>query len=82
VYGIAKAARERAAVLERQLTIAQERLGAERGAQIVDASLATEAAERDVAFERVVVEIESLKQCLAAATPSSFAASAPLKRAC
>ena len=54
-------------MLERQLTIAQERLGAERGAQIVDASLATEAAERDVAFERAVAEIESLKQRLAAA---------------
>ena len=42
--GISQAARERSAILERQLTIAQERLGAERGAQVLDSAMATEAA--------------------------------------
>ena len=65
--GISQAARERSAILERQLTIAQERLGVERGVQVLDSALATEAAERDVALDRAVAEIENLKQRLAAA---------------
>ena len=65
--GISQAARERSAILERQLTIAQERLGVERGVQVLDSAMATEAAERDVALDRAVAEIENLKQRLAAA---------------
>ena len=77
--GISQAARERSAILERQLTIAQERLGAERGAQVLDSAMATEAAERDVALDRAVAEIENLKQRLAAAEGTILSALPILK---
>jgi hypothetical protein len=58
---ISVAAQERAALSERQLGMAQERLGAMQGTHIVDSIVAAEAAQKDVALERALAEGESLK---------------------
>lgn len=59
--GISTAAQERAAVSERQLGIAQDRLGVLQGTQVIDNLAASEAAQTDVALERALAEVENLK---------------------
>jgi nucleoprotein TPR len=63
---IAKAAQERSSLLEKQLSIAQERLNASQGVQIMDSISTSEAAAKELQFERSVAEVESLKAQLAA----------------
>jgi chromosome segregation ATPase len=63
----ALAAQERSAVLERQLSMAQERLSAAQGSHVMDSVVASETAERELAFERAKAEIESLTGRLAEA---------------
>mmetsp|Transcript_24386 Transcript_24386/g.35802 ORF Transcript_24386/g.35802 Transcript_24386/m.35802 type:complete len:2045 (-) Transcript_24386:88-6222(-) len=65
--GISKSAQDRAAVLERQLTIAQDRLSSIQGAQTSDSILAAENAQREVELEKAHAEIDSLKNQLQAA---------------
>lgn len=62
-----KVAVEKASVLERQLTIAQERLAAARGIQTLDSSMLHLTNESEIAFERSVAENETLKAQASAA---------------
>jgi len=63
--GVSKAAQERANVLERQLSVAQERIAAVQGAQTLDHVAAADAAQNEVALSRSLAEVESLKSQLA-----------------
>jgi nucleoprotein TPR len=62
--GTCAAAQERSAVLERQLTIAQDRLAAVQGISTTDSLLATENEQKDVELERAYREISDLKMQL------------------
>jgi Asp-tRNA(Asn)/Glu-tRNA(Gln) amidotransferase B subunit len=48
-------------VSERQLSIAQDRLGVLQGTQVIDNLAASEAAQTDVALERALTEVENLR---------------------
>lgn len=62
---LSKAAQDRSNLLERQLSIAQERLSSTQGAQILDSISASEAAAKELQLERLAGEVESLKAQLA-----------------
>jgi nucleoprotein TPR len=54
-------AQERCNLLEKQLTVTQERLSRSMGTQIVESSLSDELSQKELALERAVAEIQSLK---------------------
>lgn len=58
----ANAAQERGNLLERQLSIAQERLTHTQGSQIIETSIANDYTAKELALERAQAEIEALKQ--------------------
>ena len=60
------ASQERSALLERQLSIANERNAATQGSQILDVATSGDLASRDLALDRAQAEISSLRQQLAA----------------
>lgn len=62
--GIANAAHERGSVLERQLTIAQEKIAQSEGSQLVDSLLEKDIAEKQVALSRAEAEVATLRQQL------------------
>lgn len=62
--GISLVAQERAALVERQLNIAQERLSSFQGTQVIDNVIAAETAQKDVTIERLLAVTESLKNRL------------------
>lgn len=59
--GTARAAQERCSLLEKQLTLSQERLESVQGSQTMDTILQREAAEREAALEQALAEVASLK---------------------
>jgi nucleoprotein TPR len=65
--GLSQASQERAALLERQLNFAQERLSSITGATSLNAIRAEDAATKEVQLERALLEVESLKSQLASA---------------
>ena len=60
----AQAAQDRSSLLERQLSIAQERLTLSQGSQIIESSMANDYTAKELALERAQAEIEALKQQL------------------
>lgn len=62
--GTSKSAQERSAILEKQLSIAQERLSAFQGAKTIDSIIEQEVIAKEIAAERAQNEIESLRQQL------------------
>lgn len=62
--GVAKAAQERSNVLERQLQTAQDRLSAVQGASTASLVAEQDAAAKDLALERALTELESVKSQL------------------
>jgi chromosome segregation ATPase len=61
----AQAAQERSNLLERQLTLAQERLTQTQGSQIVESSMAGDYSAKELALERAMAEVEALRAQLA-----------------
>ena len=66
LQGTCSAAQERSGVLERQLTILQDRLAATQGANVSDSLLAAENDQKDTELERLYRELEELKMQLRA----------------
>lgn len=64
---VSQAAQEREALLERQLTLAQEQIGSVRGAAVVAGANAEDSATRDLQLDRALKETESLRAQVAAA---------------
>lgn len=64
---VSKVAQERSAILEKQLSIAQERLSAIQGVHTMDSIVAADAAQREQELENALREVETLKSQLAVA---------------
>ena len=64
--GISRAAQERGDILEKQLTIAQERLASIHGSNTLDLVAVADAAQNEMALSKALGEIESLRSQLVA----------------
>ncbi len=67
VTGLAAASQDRAALLEKQLSFAQEQIGSIHGAQTMASVRAEDAALKDMQLEKAEKDVESLRAQLAAA---------------
>ena len=61
----AHAAQERASLLERQLSLAQERVTHAQGSQIIESSMASDYTAKELALERAQAEISALREQVA-----------------
>ena len=64
---VAKASQERSALLEKQLTIAQDKLNMLQGNSIVESLIEKEMAEKEIALQQAKNEVESLRSQLQSA---------------